>query len=667
MAALTWREVSAPDFRGAMQGFENFSQTLNNAFNTARVTAQGIDNSITDRVNSELMLKLAAIDDPVKARTATQDLLLTGGVDPRRIRASTLAAAEGLEAKVIGETQARNAFTRTEDRYNLFTKNGDLINAFNVASMNDDQEGAGKAAAALMAAGFRAEDLSGILKGGMDFTKGGLDITGKRQDIKFDATRFGWDETEFSQRLSDRADQIEAEEAVANIFLASGGDPELIKSEFARQRGSFKGARTAAFAMSRLNEQMGGNLFAADMISAAGGVGGGDLPAGGTGGPGGLDPTRVMNYEARGVGYNVVPANVKTLGQASDFALQVNRAGADSSAMGLYQITGDTLRDFGPKVFGKNWRNVELNPANQDKIAEAIFNSSRGSATALRNRWVSLSPKEAEQVRKMPWEKARQIIARKESGGDPAKILSPGQVAQNTNRTIASVGAGVAQRDPNGTTEKFLAANGSNMSKSEAAKKLQAALPGSTFNQALTLIEQGMSRGKTNAEQAYIIYSDNIRPAEGFWRANAPTWLGGDKTGNIGDVSINDKAISAILAQTARGTYATRGADSMRQGAAIESLAAARGAYEAATARYQKAARQFELGLISEANLAVLQRDMIRAGQNVMMLNETIQGDPSIGARNLGTPSIDEIAANARSRGRTSSGGIGRPSYMIGQ
>jgi len=130
----------------------------------------------------------------------------------------------------------------------------------------------------------------------------------------------------------------------------------------------------------------------------------------------GVDRSRIMNYEARDVGIPAVPETVRTLGDASDFARQVNRAGADSSAMGTYQITGDTLRDFAPRVFGDNWTDVTFDATAQERIAEAIFNAAKHSADALRGRWVSLSPAEAERVRQLPWSQAKRIIAQGESG-----------------------------------------------------------------------------------------------------------------------------------------------------------------------------------------------------------------------------------------------------------
>lgn len=131
---------------------------------------------------------------------------------------------------------------------------------------------------------------------------------------------------------------------------------------------------------------------------------------------------RVMNYEARAAGFNSLPASVQTLGDFSEFAKQVNRAGADSSAAGIYQITGQTLRGkneqngYAEKVFGPNWRSVPWTAEAQDKIAEAIFNDHKGSAQALRGQWVSLSLAEAERIRTLPWSQARRVIAAGESG-----------------------------------------------------------------------------------------------------------------------------------------------------------------------------------------------------------------------------------------------------------
>lgn len=142
------------------------------------------------------------------------------------------------------------------------------------------------------------------------------------------------------------------------------------------------------------------------------------------------DPSlRIMNYEARAVGIDVVPDDVQTLGQASDFARRVNAAGADSSAMGVYQIVGSTMRLYGPKVFGADWKDQNYDFESQDALARAIFEDHNGSAQRLRNQWVSLTASEAERIRVLPWEEARNLIAKKESGADLPALLTPAAVS----------------------------------------------------------------------------------------------------------------------------------------------------------------------------------------------------------------------------------------------
>jgi len=193
-----------------------------------------------------------------------------------------------------------------------------------------------------------------------------------------------------------------------------------------------------------------------NVTAPAGGFGGGiEAPAGGFAG-GATDASRVMNYQARNGGFATVPPSVRTLGDASTFAIQVNRAGVPSSAMGIYQITGDTLRDFGPRVFGNNWQQVAYGPEAEDKIAEAIFNASKGSAASLRGRWVSLSAAEADRVRRLPWAEARRVIAAGESGARIPPATSAAAIRES--QMSFSDGTAVGTDNGNGGNQTALAA-----------------------------------------------------------------------------------------------------------------------------------------------------------------------------------------------------------------
>lgn len=65
-------------------------------------------------------------------------------------------------------------------------------------------------------------------------------------------------------------------------------------------------------------------------------------------------------------------------------------AGPDkgTGAIGAYQFTYETLREYGPKVFGPGWENVQYSPENQERLAEALWNDRRGGN--LKETWQGL-------------------------------------------------------------------------------------------------------------------------------------------------------------------------------------------------------------------------------------------------------------------------------------
>lgn len=97
------------------------------------------------------------------------------------------------------------------------------------------------------------------------------------------------------------------------------------------------------------------------------------------------------------------PVTQMTMGEAVDFGRKVmipttrGKVGAGerkgTSAIGAYQFTQETLTEFGEKLFGSDWRNVTLTPANQDKLAEAIIEDTGLRPSRLIDRWPSLQGK----------------------------------------------------------------------------------------------------------------------------------------------------------------------------------------------------------------------------------------------------------------------------------
>lgn len=154
--------------------------------------------------------------------------------------------------------------------------------------------------------------------------------------------------------------------------------------------------------------------------------------------PGGGGPT---SDGAPGAGaYDVVLGNGKygspdkpltsmTLGQVYDFGRKTlipnskaagvgkdSRGTIGSSAVGAYQITGETMARIAPQVLGADWRNQQFTPQVQDKLGEAIFNDAVSRGVPLNQVWASLTPGQAAGMKGKSWDQVKGTIAQKESG-----------------------------------------------------------------------------------------------------------------------------------------------------------------------------------------------------------------------------------------------------------
>ncbi len=482
MAALTWRNVDAPDFTPSMRGYETFSRLLDNAFKTASGGLDTFDAAQDENANTAVIAAAMRERDPEAYQKALATGLFTNGVDPKRINAATFGALNSQATLLL------NQATQSQQLGELKRTTGQNValdalapEALNIQALKEagDLQGAAKAQALLNeklgAVGYR--NASTVNKDIRDAEEFGVDIFGKREEQKFSKNRDTRDQTRlglevgrdaregerFNWEITDRKEQ-RLGDAAALAVLSQSGNKEDALAAFSSPELTKLPAGARMRAMQRINESMG-NIYTQDQLATQAGY----SPAASVGvGTGAAGFDRVMNYEAANAGFGSVPASVKTLGQASDFAKQVNRAGVASSAMGAFQIVGQTMRNYGPKVFGADWQNKEFNLANQDKIAEAIFNDHKDSAAKLAGQWVSLSPAEAERVRKMPWSEARKVIAGKESSASPAQLGSPTTIIQGATLRRSAENVNKAPVD------KILAAATQDLSTKEVVDQLRA-------------------------------------------------------------------------------------------------------------------------------------------------------------------------------------------------
>jgi len=479
MAQLTWRDVQAPDFSSSMTGVKSAADMINSALGQAKSTFGDIDQAQSTRLNKDIVTQLALMNDPAAAKSAIPHLL--DGVDRNRLSGETLSMLMGRQGQLnqqelgnINLAKTQTEWGKTQAWDSALTANRGKIDNLLAAYATTDPTKIAAARNDLTKAfdGAPVEQVMDFFTKSMGTENSALSLANGYTARDQGATRFEregvtWDQGQTTYNEGRVADALVGQ-------LSQLGD----KGEQERElNAALEAGKISPIVYGRVRSTMG-FATATDILGSVLGAGGGGAVSG--------DPSRVMNYEAKASGFAAVPDNVKTLGQASDFALQVNAANkrrtgeVGSSAMGLYQIVGDTMRSVAPTVFGANWKNTEFNAANQDKLGEAIFKANRGSVDALRKQWVSLSPAKAEQIRKLPWEQARDYISAGESGARASDILAQA-AGLRVNDTIVQGGLaeGSQRRTANGLNNReLLPAMQLNREPIEVAQELVSGLPG---------------------------------------------------------------------------------------------------------------------------------------------------------------------------------------------
>lgn len=95
-----------------------------------------------------------------------------------------------------------------------------------------------------------------------------------------------------------------------------------------------------------------------------------------------------------------------------------------SSAVGAYQFTRETINQFAPKVFGSGWQDTVFNEANQEKLAQALFDERKRTGNLVPT-WQGLgtTPELKAKysnpafVKNATWDQVKADILKTEAGG----------------------------------------------------------------------------------------------------------------------------------------------------------------------------------------------------------------------------------------------------------
>jgi hypothetical protein len=171
------------------------------------------------------------------------------------------------------------------------------------------------------------------------------------------------------------------------------------------------------------------------------------IPVGGPRGAPGQGNTADVVYGFGEFGLPPKPISQSTIGEVQDFQRNTlipktrGKVGAGpregTGAVGTYQFTYGTLKEYAPKVLGPDWRNIPFTADVQEQLAKALYEDRKKGN--LKDTWAGLPNNRPGQYTNVPWEAVRDDIIKVESAGG------------GNRRTPTRTGAGTPTRTGAGT------------------------------------------------------------------------------------------------------------------------------------------------------------------------------------------------------------------------
>ena len=149
------------------------------------------------------------------------------------------------------------------------------------------------------------------------------------------------------------------------------------------------------------------------------------IPVGGPRGAPGQGNTADVVYGFGEFGLPPKPISQSTIGEVQDFQRNTlipktrGKVGAGpregTGAVGTYQFTYGTLKEYAPKVLGPDWRNIPFTADVQEQLAKALYEDRKKGN--LKDTWAGLPSNRPGQYTNVPWEAVREDIIKVESAG----------------------------------------------------------------------------------------------------------------------------------------------------------------------------------------------------------------------------------------------------------
>jgi hypothetical protein len=408
MAALTWRDVTAPNYQGIQQSINGAAELL------AKGTS-GLSGALTQFGDQQALQQLAKYSDAQKLQADIQ----SGQFNTANASPEALAAIMGRPTSLISDATSAEQLAFRKSYNPLMLENQGTVNkqaSFNFGQDQSNEKYLNEVTRPIAAtANARADDLF------------------NRTETKRISLLAA--EKEFNTSLTNGS-VSDISKARALLNSKSGEPPEVVAFWTQALSGRFPGLLAAPVA-SPLDSGIGS--FGSD--AQVPGTAGNTITGAGTRTGDSYDA--VLGYGAFGLPNK--PVSQSTLSELGDFgrntlipATKGNTSlglppDKGSSAVGKYQFTQETVANLAPKVFGNSWQNTVFTPENQDKLAEALFNERKNGN--LKDTWQGLPNATAGAYKDKPWSEMKDIISSVESPVN--KVPTPQQLGNSAASSAA--------------------------------------------------------------------------------------------------------------------------------------------------------------------------------------------------------------------------------------
>lgn len=393
MAALTWREVSAPQFGGASQTFRTGAELQQNALSGLGDAIRQFQSDRAATVDGQVLANALRVNDPAQYQKNLNDGTFLAGVDPSQVSPKTLGA--------LGD-RARDLLSAAATQQNM---NQSSYTHNRTVDQNAIQDAARPATARQL--GIVDPRLAALSPQEQLATQQGVEtLTGSVLNNN---------NRRFQNNVQVREDADTQSGIAAGVNVLRNSD----------SAGDALGGLEATEGLTP-TARMRATKYLSDVLGNINAPTGSGVPTGGAASKGAPGTRAGSAYDTT---FNFTPTNqpVTNMPIRDVLGMQDELKGTQGhSPVGAFQINQATLKDFGPKVLGENWQEQPMSAENQEKIGKAIFEERKGGD--LSKTWASLPNSSPGAYKNFTWDEMR-------------SVLSQGEVGQNLPDDAASLRA----------------------------------------------------------------------------------------------------------------------------------------------------------------------------------------------------------------------------------